>query len=603
MIICKRAVYQFLIFSAVYFFAVTHSALANDLNATLNSIEPSYRYDCSVDKGVSDKVERYLVDFTDLSNQERSKLLWQKAMESYCSGGFSEDYIQQLEEIILLPSNEINKTVFLIAIYDLTSFYSRYSLKKSCDFLHAKRLLAKDPPQAFLKYLDLAELQYCSALSAVEKIREFVRLKEVSKADDYFIDHIYGNIAEIYSSLGQFSLAANTYKKQLPYIKDDFDRNWSYYSIATELLDAGKIAESKHYLTKFESGGDLFKSTDDFKTLLIILKIKFAYQNKNFELMGELIDEFEPYQRVTEELYQDNKMVLYKAIACLENNRTECVNTFIAQKDLLIKQTKKSNLHYLYEFLIKHYLSQNQSSKKYFESYININQQALINQQNSVSILGVAELQQDIVALELGLVSTRLEKSRITLILSCILILVLITVCVFIWQQKNKQKILSETDELTRIYNRRAIFEQIMNLKKPLNNTIHAIIMFDLDDFKSVNDKYSHLCGDRALRHIVKLTKDNIRQQDLFGRLCGEEFVLCLKDLEKKSAQSIVENIRSSFENTPILINDEIVLTVTASFSITYIDKSISSFDSVYQRLDDALYQAKDLGRNRVVEA
>ena len=325
---------------------------------------------------------------------------------------------------------------------------------------------------------------------------------------------------------------------------------------------------------------------------------------KKFSLMLVLIDEFEPYQSRIEKSQSNNKMLLYKAIACVENNRTQCVNSFISKKAELIKQTKASNLRYLYEFLTKYYIAQNQveASQKYFESYININQQALIDQQNSVSVLDIAELQQDIVTLELSLVSAKVEQSKITLVLSGLLIFVLLAIGLFIWREKNKQKILLETDELTRIYNRRAIFEQIANLKNTKNNDIHAIILFDLDNFKAINDKYSHVIGDKALRHIVKLTKDNIRQQDLFGRISGEEFVVCLKDLEKVSAQIIVERILSSFENNPMSLNDAKEIRVTASFSITYIEKSITDFESIYHSLDSALSKTKDLGRNRVVE-
>ena len=175
-------------------------------------------------------------------------------------------------------------------------------------------------------------------------------------------------------------------------------------------------------------------------------------------------------------------------------------------------------------------------------------------------------------------------------------------ICLFVWHLKNKQKILSETDELTRINNRRAIFEQINSLKDSQQGNVHAIILFDLDDFKAVNDKYSHIFGDKALKHIVKLTKGNIRQQDLFGRVGGEEFVVCLKDLEKISAQIIVERIRKSFETNPMALDSNEKLHVTASFSIAYVKNSKSNFEKLYQKLDNALYKAKDLGRNRIEE-
>lgn len=604
--IFKIVANKFFIFPVIYFcfLSVINSAFANDLNLTLNSIQPSHNYVCPVDKVLSDQVEWFLTNSPNLSTQARSKLLWQKATVIGCKYGFSEDYLRYLKKITLLPSSEVNKNILSFAIYDLTDFYYQYSPTKACDFLHKNRLLVTSASPEFLKYLDMAELQYCAEMTAVEKIKAFVRLREVSKGDNPFVANIYLSIAEIYSSLGQFTLAANEFKKHLSYIKDDFDIHWTYYFIATELLDAGEIEEGKRYFRKFESGAELFVDTESYNVLLLILKIKIAYMEKKFALMLVLIDEFEPHQSRIQKSQSNNKMLLYKAIACVENNRTQCVNSFIAKKAALIKQTNPSNLRYLYEFLTKYYITQNQAeaSQKHFESYININQQALINQQNSVPILDIAELQQDIVTLELSLVSAKVEQSKITLVLSSLLIFVLLAIGLFIWREKNKQKILLETDELTRIYNRRAIFEQIANLKNTKNNDIHAIILFDLDNFKAINDKYSHVIGDKALRHIVKLTKDNIRQQDLFGRISGEEFVVCLKDLEKVSAQIIVERILSSFENNPMLLNDAKEIRVTASFSITYIEKSITDFESIYHNLDSALNKTKDLGRNRVVE-
>tara|TARA_R110001583_G_scaffold40369_1_gene129032 strand:- start:245 stop:2080 length:1836 start_codon:yes stop_codon:yes gene_type:complete len=584
-------------------FIVTNSVLANNLKDTLNFIQPSHNYDCPVDKIFSDKVEWLLVNTPNLSTQERSKLLWQKSVALYCNEGASENYIQLLKQIILLPSDDVNHNLLSIAIFDLTHYFSD-SKDKSCHFLHEKRLLVTKASKEFLKYLDLVEIQYCAEITAMDKLKKLFMALELSDEDDNFKGIVYDTLAQIYSSLGQFSLAANTYKKKLAIADNDSEKYRYYYRIATELFDAGKIEESKSFFHKYESGNEKHKNTQDIKMLLAILKIKFAYIENKFALMMELIDEFEPYQKIVIERFKNNKMALFKAIACLENNRVQCVNAFISKIDLLIKESSDSNSLYLNEFLIKYYISQNQPelSKKYFKNYIKINQQDLRNQQNSVSILGVAEMQQDIVELELGVVTERLEKSWVILFLSGLIILILITISLFIWRQKGKQKRLSETDELTRIYNRRAIFEQIANLKNTINNDIHAIILFDLDHFKSINDKYSHISGDKALRHIVKLTKVNIRQQDLFGRVGGEEFIVCLKNLKKESAQTIVERIRSSFENNSLLIDDEIELKVKASFSITYIDKSISNFKTLYQKLDDALYKAKDLGRNRIIE-
>lgn len=591
-----------LVFYCVFVCSV--NASTNDLKITLNSIKPSHDYICPVDSVLNEKVEALLGNNVDLSNLAKSKLLWQKSKAIFCKFGFSEDYLRQLKKITQLPIEEVNHDVLSIAVYDLTEFYYKYSQKKSCDFFYETKSSLINASQDFMKYLDMAEIKYCSEVTPVEQIKLFLKLLESHKGDNIFISNAYLNIGEIYSTIGQYNLAANTFIKQLAFIVDKYDIHWTYYAIATEFLDAGAIENSKEYFKKFEAGKDLFTDTQDYKVLSLILQIKFAYIDKQYDVMLALLEEFEPYQSSTQNLHKNNRMALYKAIACFENKKIQCINDFIANKDTLLQQTNETNLIYYYEFLIKYYISQGQSqlANEHFEKFIELNNTSLANQQDSVSILGFAELQQDLASLELGLVSAKLENSKIVLVLSSILILLLVAICFFVWHLKNKQKILSETDELTRINNRRAIFEQINSLKDSQQGNVHAIILFDLDDFKAVNDKYSHIFGDKALKHIVKLTKGNIRQQDLFGRVGGEEFVVCLKDLEKISAQIIVERIRKSFETNPMALDSNEKLHVTASFSIAYVKNSKSNFEKLYQKLDNALYKAKDLGRNRIEE-
>ena len=263
---------RMLMLFVIYLISI-NSAFANDLSITLNSIQPSHNYVCPVDSVLSDKVESFLANSPNLSNQARSKLLWQKSKAIFCEFGMSEDYLRQLKNITLLPIDEINHNILSIAIYDLTLFYYRYSPKKACDFLYENRLKLKNVSQVFLKYLDMADVQYCSELTPVEKIRTFVRLQQLNKGDDFFVGNIYISIAEIYSSIGQFSLAANAYKRQLSFITDDSDLHWTYYAIATELIDAGEFKESKQYFKKFELSKDLLMDYQYYQVLFFLFPI------------------------------------------------------------------------------------------------------------------------------------------------------------------------------------------------------------------------------------------------------------------------------------------------------------------------------------------
>jgi len=156
---------------------------------------------------------------------------------------------------------------------------------------------------------------------------------------------------------------------------------------------------------------------------------------------------------------------------------------------------------------------------------------------------------------------------------------------------------LASTDQLTGIYNRRK-FEEMFNVeldrisryKSPL-----ALIMFDVDHFKSVNDTYGHDVGDKVLKSIVNVVNKNIRNTDIFARWGGEEFLILSPETNSENARALAEKLRASIEKTKFVKAGKL----TCSFGVSsYIDKE--SGDSLIKRVDDALYEAKNEGRNRV---
>lgn len=163
-------------------------------------------------------------------------------------------------------------------------------------------------------------------------------------------------------------------------------------------------------------------------------------------------------------------------------------------------------------------------------------------------------------------------------------------------KQKSKFEHEANFDTLTNIYNRNAFYhlmqekiERAQTEKIPLSFTI-----FDIDHFKQVNDTYGHLQGDAVLKHLAALVKRHIRGSDLFARWGGEEFVLALEtDLEH--AKRIVENLRIAIEKESF----ESVGHITCSFGLTEL-KEVDTIQSITNRADEALYEAKHSGRNRV---
>jgi diguanylate cyclase len=168
-----------------------------------------------------------------------------------------------------------------------------------------------------------------------------------------------------------------------------------------------------------------------------------------------------------------------------------------------------------------------------------------------------------------------------------------------ILQQKNNHLTqLATKDALTEIHNRHMfseIFAQELAIVKRQATKL-SLLMIDLDHFKKVNDRYGHNIGDYVLKHFVSLVSKTIREADSFARWGGEEFVVLLRNAGCDEAYGVGEKIRSMIETHPF---DE-VGRVTCSIGLAEVSAE-DSLSSALERADNALYQAKDGGRNRTI--
>ncbi len=157
---------------------------------------------------------------------------------------------------------------------------------------------------------------------------------------------------------------------------------------------------------------------------------------------------------------------------------------------------------------------------------------------------------------------------------------------------------LAITDPLTAIFNRRKFNEL---LEYEIDRTLRyqsglSIIMCDIDHFKIINDQFGHDTGDDVLKAFVKTIGSNIRDVDVFARWGGEEFMILMPSVTLDTASGVAEKLRHLIKITPI----EGIDTLTASFGVTQFNSS-DNIDSFLKRVDQALYQAKQNGRNTVV--
>ena len=162
------------------------------------------------------------------------------------------------------------------------------------------------------------------------------------------------------------------------------------------------------------------------------------------------------------------------------------------------------------------------------------------------------------------------------------------------------------TDSLTGLYNRHyldshlaAMLERSKGDGRPL-----AVAIIDIDFFKSVNDTHGHVAGDQVLRELARRLENSIRASDLAARLGGEEFVIVMSDTNMDTARAITARLCRDIEATPFAASlIENGLTVTASIGVAVADHRDATPDDLVKRADEALYEAKNNGRNQVIAA
>jgi diguanylate cyclase (GGDEF)-like protein len=160
---------------------------------------------------------------------------------------------------------------------------------------------------------------------------------------------------------------------------------------------------------------------------------------------------------------------------------------------------------------------------------------------------------------------------------------------------------LATLDELTGIANRRRLFElgQREFDRARRYGTPLAAVLVDLDWFKKINDTYGHNTGDRVLAGIASTINRNVRTIDLFGRYGGEEFVLLLPEADRSSALEVAERIRALVQDLRFPTARG-ALQVTISLGVAHLSAEMPSLAALIDRADQAMYAAKQAGRNRV---
>lgn len=165
-----------------------------------------------------------------------------------------------------------------------------------------------------------------------------------------------------------------------------------------------------------------------------------------------------------------------------------------------------------------------------------------------------------------------------------------------------RTKYLSITDELTGLSNRRCFDNTLEKefLRALRYNNKLTLVMFDIDHFKTVNDTYGHPCGDYILKEVANAALQTFRKTDTVFRFGGEEFVVILTETDIKQSEIPLERFRKTIETLDLTYQYQ-QINITVSIGACQLDQSIGNKEEFLQKADNALYDAKNSGRNKVV--
>ncbi|WP_343736875.1 GGDEF domain-containing protein [Achromobacter sp.] len=166
--------------------------------------------------------------------------------------------------------------------------------------------------------------------------------------------------------------------------------------------------------------------------------------------------------------------------------------------------------------------------------------------------------------------------------------------------QAEKMQAALTFDSLTQAYSRRSIMDELEHelLRCERTGGKLAVLVLDIDHFKSINDRYGHAGGDTALRHFARVVQNAVRSSDRFGRLGGEEFVLLMYDCDPASALVQAQRVCDALRDMPLYLQGLEVQLATSGGLASY--QPGDSADVILARADVALYRAKEQGRDRV---
>jgi diguanylate cyclase (GGDEF)-like protein len=628
--ICKKIIKQLSI-AVAFSFAISINTSAVEPHSTFfkESFEHLELLSKKNPKLALDAAKKILIEKeNDLTPADKITLFAKLAQYSYFINNIEQSQ-QYVEQAYLLEPNFTNDTGISLLITRAALLTNNNKLEKAKTlYLQAeKNAIATENNQRLAEVYsfiaDFYQIQH-NDIQALQYFHKSYLLLE-KLGNELELMYLKSQMSAAYSNLFDDENAIKLANEALAYFLQRqlyFDALYAQDQLATSYFNAGQYEKAK---AAFESLVELSKLTNDNDSLTMAYLglANIYFTTKQYKKSHLYLQKFHTIKPLSLPPYTViNYLFLETSLALLDDNTAVAQQHISDIETLIAPLNEKSSLSWKVHLLtIKAELSSmiqdykaayifEKEARKLHSSYQNTQRETLRSKYKVLFDTDQANLKNKILERDNLLDKAALnhaEQQRWLQYLITIFSLTVILFLIFIFKKQvrksKKLNKLANTDALTGLANRRFVFnyaEHKLVLDKKYNQPF-ALIIFDIDHFKSVNDLYGHTGGDIALISIAKIANEYVRNQDILGRIGGEEFLLVLPKTSTIAALAVAQRIRIAIEENDFLINDKHVR-ITASFGVAQLSDQ-EDFSHIFQCADKALYQAKASGRNLVKTA
>jgi diguanylate cyclase (GGDEF)-like protein len=578
-----------------FFIAYSQCVLADNVDDFIQSIQVA-TYNCPDDEFMP-QVDEYLKQRNVLPEQ-LIKLNVHKAHWLICVGKNDKAQVM-LENLLLDPEIDENSQSYASMHYQLGFIFDVQEKPERCDYYRQSEQLAKGKFSDVYLSSQLGLITVCEQDNqdiGVKLGRLFALLKSYSEGSDLeSLAHIHNNIGLLYGNIGQRALAAEQYEKAYEIglnVYEEKNQLAPLISLITAYTGSGDY-ENANLMIEELGRRNLKVNTPLTNSWYHFAQSRQAYRTDDYESLRKSLRSWKVF---LEQISDPTMLMLYEwyvAALCLHDEDRICVSDFLQkQKDPASVMPARLSKHLYYNaFLVKAYLffGDVEAAKLSFDDYSSISLDKIKKQQNSARVLGVANLQNEIIGLETSLAES--EEQRLQIIL-LVLMTTLGLICVgyLTWGRGYLRKL--ATDPLTGLSNEHSVVAKIKKVKVPIDENVNALALFDVNNFTAINAKYGYKAGELALQHVAECLKQVTREKDIVGRVAADQFIVCLVNIEDMVAEELLSRIQKALTDVSFKLVNGDKVEVHSKMHLYSSVNSLSDADDVLAEIRNVLRKA-----------